>query len=38
MQDLANWSTESYTISSPLTEADENFDSIDSEAESEDYA
>lgn len=38
MQDLANWSTESYTVSSPLTEADENFDNIDSDAESEDYA
>ena len=38
MQDLANWATASYTVSSPLTEADENFDNVDSDAESEDYA
>jgi hypothetical protein len=38
MQDLANWATASYTVSSPLTEADENFDNIELDAESEDYA
>ena len=26
-QDLANWSTEAYTVAGPLTEADENLDS-----------
>ncbi len=33
MQDLANWSTEAYTVAGPLTEADENLGIVDVKAD-----
>ena len=30
-QDLANWSSEAYTVAAPLTEADENLDFVETD-------